>query len=48
MHSHSSIDTIAAWKELRFILSVRTDIQMTDNLIISVGIVVTEMKKIIT
>ena len=36
MHPYSSIDTIAAWKKLHFILSVRSDSYMTDNLLIAV------------
>ena len=32
MHPHNSIDTTAAWKKLRFILSVRSDFHMTDSL----------------
>ena len=33
---YSSIDTTAAWKKLRFILSVRSDFHMTDSLSIAV------------
>ena len=36
VHPHSSIDTTAAWKKLRFILSVRSDFQMIDSLLIAV------------
>ena len=36
MHPYSSIDTIAAWKKQRFILSVRSDFHMTDSLLIAV------------
>ena len=36
VHSYSSIDTTAAWKKLRFILSVRSDFHMTDSLLIAV------------
>ena len=36
MHPYSSINTTAAWKKLRFILSVRSDFHMTDNLSIAV------------
>ena len=36
VHSYSSIETTAAWKKLRFILSVMSDIQMTDKLSIAV------------
>ena len=36
VHPYSSIDTIAAWKKLRFILSVRSDFHMTDSLLIAV------------
>ena len=32
VHPCSSIDTTAAWKKLRFILSVRSDFHMTDSL----------------
>ena len=32
VHPYSSIDTTAAWKKLRFILSVRSDFHMTDRL----------------
>ena len=31
MHPYSSIDATAAWKNLRFILSVRSDFYMTDS-----------------
>ena len=36
MHPYSSIDTTAAWKKLRFILSVRSDFHKTDSLSIVV------------
>ena len=36
VHPYSSIDTSAAWKKLRFILSVRSDFHTTDNLSIVV------------
>ena len=36
VHPYSSIDTTAAWKKLRFILSVRSDFHMTDCLSIAV------------
>ena len=36
VHPYSSIDTIAAWKKLRFILSVRSDFHMIDSLLIAV------------
>ena len=36
MHPYSSIDTTAAWKKLRFILSVRSDFHMIDSLSIAV------------
>ena len=36
VHPYSSIDTTAAWKKLRFILSVRSDFHMTDSLSIAV------------
>ena len=32
VHTYSSIDTTAAWKKLRFILSVRSDFYMIDRL----------------
>ena len=32
VHPYSSIDTIAAWKKLLFILSVRSDFYMTQSL----------------
>ena len=35
MHSYSSIDMTAAWKKLRFILSVRSDFHLTDSLSIT-------------
>ena len=36
VHHYGSIDTTAAWKKLRFILSVRSDFHMIDNLSIAV------------
>ena len=36
VHPYSSINTTAAWKKLRFILSVRFDFQMIDSLSIAV------------
>ena len=36
VHPYSSIDTTAAWKKLRFILSVKSDFHMTDSLSIAV------------
>ena len=36
MHPYSRIDTIAAGKKLRFILSIRSDFHMTDNLSITI------------
>ena len=36
MHPYSSIDTTAAWKKLRFIISVRPDFHMIDCLSIAV------------
>ena len=36
VHLYSSIDTTAAWKILRFILSVRSDFHMIDSLSIAV------------
>ena len=37
-HLYGSIDMIAAWKKLRFILSVRSDFHMTESLSIAVHI----------
>ena len=36
MHPYSSIDATAAWKKLRFILSVRSDFYIIDSLLIAV------------
>ena len=36
VHPYSSIDTTAAWKKLRFILSVRSDFHLIDSLLIAV------------
>ena len=36
VHPYSSIDTTAAWKKLRFILSMRSDFHMIDSLSIAV------------
>ena len=36
MHPYSSIDVTAAWKKLRFILSVRSDFHIVDSLLIAV------------
>ena len=36
VHPYSSIDATAAWKKLRFILSVRSDFHMIDSLLIAV------------
>ena len=36
MHPYSSIDSTAAWKKLRFILSVRSDFHIIDSLLIAV------------
>ena len=36
MHPYSSIDTTAAWKKLRFILSVRSDFHMIESLSLAV------------
>ena len=36
VHPYSSIDTTAAWKKLRFILSVRSDFHIIDSLLIAV------------
>ena len=38
LHLYSSIDTTAAWKNLRFILSVRADFYMTDSLLKAVHV----------
>ena len=35
---YSSIDTTAAWKKLRFVLSVRSDCYMTDSLSIAIHV----------
>ena len=40
MHPYSSIDTTAAWKKLRFVLSVRSDFHMIDILSIAVYVFV--------
>ena len=37
VHPYSRIETTAAWEKLRFILSVRSDFQMTDSLSIAVN-----------
>ena len=37
-HPYSSIDTTAVWKKLCFIISVRSDFHMTDNLSIVVHV----------
>ena len=36
VYPYSSIDTTAAWKKLRFILSVRSDFHMIDSLLMAV------------
>ena len=36
MQPYSSIDATAAWKKLRFILSVRSDFHIIDSLLIAV------------
>ena len=36
VHPYSSIDTTAAWKKLRFILSVRSDFHIIDSLLIAI------------
>ena len=36
VHPYSSIDATAAWKKLRFILSVRSDFHIIDSLLIAV------------
>ena len=36
MHLYGSMDTNTAWKNLRFILSVRSDFHITDRLLIAV------------
>ena len=43
VHPYSSIDTTAAWKKLRFILSVRSDFHMIDCLSIAVHAFVSRM-----
>ena len=35
VHPYGSIDTTAAWKKLRFILSVRSDFHLTDSQLIA-------------
>ena len=35
-HPYSSIDTTTAWKKVRFILSARSNLHMTDRLLIAV------------
>ena len=37
VHPYSNTDTTAAWKKLRFILSVRPNFHMTNNLKIAVN-----------
>ena len=37
MHPYSSIEATAAWKKLRFILSVRSDFHIIDSLLIAVN-----------
>ena len=41
VHPYSIIDTTAAWKKLRFIVSVRSDFPMTDNLSLAASHVLT-------
>ena len=36
MHPYSNIDVTAAWKKLRFILSVRSDFHIIDSLLVAV------------
>ena len=36
VHPYSSIDTTAAWKKLRFILSIRSDFHIIDSLLIAI------------
>ena len=43
VHLYSSIDTTTAWKKLRFILSVRCDFHMIDNLSIAVHVFVSRV-----
>ena len=43
VHPYSSIDTPAAWKKLRFILSVRSDFHMTESLSIAVHAKIVDM-----
>ena len=45
MHPYSSIDATAAWKKLRFILSVRSDFHIIDSLLIAVHAFVNLGKK---
>ena len=43
VHPYSSIDTTAAWKKLRFILSVRSDFHMTNGLSIAVHVFISHV-----
>ena len=43
MHPYSSINTTAAWKKLRFILSVRSDFHMIESLSIAVHVFVSRV-----
>ena len=43
VHPYSSIDTTAAWKKLRFILSVRSDFHMFESLLIAVHVFVSRV-----
>ena len=43
VHPYSSIDTTAAWKKLRFVLSVRSDFHMIESLSIAVHAFVSRM-----
>ena len=43
VHPYSSIDTTAAWKKMRFILSVRSDFHTTDSLSLAVHVFVSRV-----
>ena len=47
VHPYSSIDTITAWKRLRFILSVRSDFHIIDSLSIAVHAFVSPVSMLI-
>ena len=45
VHPYSSIDTTAAWKKLRFILSVRSEFHTTDSIISRIDLSLSILKK---